>query len=68
MSLRDLYAYILRWRRRHLSDNQFVLIVSFFVGIFTALSGLFVKWLIARIEELLTHEFVITGGNWLYLA
>ena len=68
MSLRDLYAYILRWRRRHLSDNQFVLIVSFFVGIFTALSGLFLKWLIARIEELLTHEFVITGGNWLYLV
>ena len=68
MSFRDLYAYILRWRRRHLSDNQFVLIVSFFVGIFTALSGLFLKWLIARIEELLTHEFVITGGNWLYLV
>ncbi len=68
MSARNLYAFILRWRRRHLSDNQFVLIVSFFVGIFTALSGLLLKWLIAQIEELLTHEFVITGGNWLYLV
>ena len=45
-----------------------MLIVSFFVGIFTALAGLLLKWLIARIEELLTHEFVVTGGNWLYLV
>ena len=68
MTARDFYAYILRWRRRHLSDNQFVLIISFFVGIFTALVGLLLKWLIAQIEELLTHEFVVTGGNWLYLV
>ena len=26
------------------------------------------KWLIGRIEELLTHEFVMTGSNWLYLV
>ena len=68
MNGRDTYAYILRWRRRHVSDNQFVLIVSFFVGIFSALAGLLLKWLIAQIEELLTHEFVVTGGNWLYLV
>ena len=68
MTARDFYAYILRWRGRHLSDNQFMLIISFFVGIFTALAGLLLKWLIAQIEELLTHEFVVTGGNWLYLV
>ena len=65
---RDLIAYLLRWRRRNLSDKNFVLLISFFVGIFTACAGLLLKWLIGQIEELLTHEFVETGANWLYLV
>jgi CIC family chloride channel protein len=44
------------------------LLVSFLVGIFTACAGLLLKWLIGQIEELLTHEFVETGANWLYLV
>lgn len=44
------------------------MLVSFLVGIFTACAGLLLKWLIGQIEELLTHEFVETGANWLYLV
>ena len=65
---RDVIAYTIRWRRRHLSDNQFLLIISFVVGLFTALAGLLLKWLIASIEHLLTHSFNLTGANWLYLV
>ncbi len=65
---RDLIAYLLRWRRRHLSDKNFVLLISFFVGIFTACAGLLLKWLIGQIEHLLTHEFIVEGANWLYLV
>ena len=61
-------AYVLRWRRRHLNDNQFVLVVSFFVGIFTACAGLLLKWLIGQIEHLLTQSFVESTANWLYLT
>ena len=68
VNVRDLIAYLLRWRRRNLSDKNFVLLISFFVGIFTACAGLLLKWLIGQIEELLTHEFVETGANWLYLV
>ena len=68
VNARDLIAYLLRWRRRNLSDKNFVLLISFFVGIFTACAGLLLKWLIGQIEELLTHEFVETGANWLYLV
>ena len=68
MNYRDLIAYLLRWRRRNLSDKNFVLLISFFVGIFTACAGLLLKWLIGQIEHLLTHEFSITGANWLYLV
>ncbi len=32
------------------------------------LRGLLLKWLIGQIEHLLTHEFSITGANWLYLV
>ena len=68
MNYRNIVAYLLRWRRRHLSDKNFVLLISFFVGIFTACAGLLLKWLIGQIEHLLTHEFSITGANWLYLV
>lgn len=44
------------------------MLISFLVGIFTACAGLLLKWLIGQIEELLTHEFVVTGANWLYLV
>ena len=63
MNIRNLIAYLIRWRRRHFSDKNFVLIVSFLVGILTACAGLLLKWLIGQIEHLLTHEFVVTGAN-----
>ena len=44
------------------------MLISFLVGIFTACAGLLLKWLIGQIEDLLTHEFVETGANWLYLV
>ena len=68
MNGRNILAFLIRWRRRHLGENQFLLLVSFFVGIFIALAGLLLKWLIANIEHLLTHSFNLTGANWLYLV
>ena len=68
MNYRNSIACLLRWRRRHFSDNSFVLLISFVVGIFAALAGLLLKWIIGQIEDLLTHEFVVTGANWLYLV
>lgn len=68
MNHRKLIAFLLRWRRRHLSDRNFVLFISLLVGIFTALAGLLLKWLIEQIEVLLTHEFAATSSNLLYLV
>ena len=62
MSGRDVIAYLIRWRRRHLGDNQFLLLISFLVGIFIALAGLMLKWLIASIEHLLTRSFSLTDA------
>ncbi|MEE1004414.1 MAG: chloride channel protein [Bacteroidaceae bacterium] len=68
MNHRKLIAFLLRWRRRNLSDRNFVLLISLLVGVFTALAGLLLKWLIEQIEVLLTHEFAATSSNWLYLV
>ena len=63
MTGRNLWAFIIKWRRRHLSDNQFMLLISLLVGVFTALAGLLLKWLIEFIEHWLTHEFNIAAGH-----
>ena len=68
ISFRKLLAFLLHWKRRNLSDNQFMLAISFFVGIFTAFAGLTLKWCIEQIAHFLTQGFVITGGNWPYLV
>ena len=38
MSGRDVIAYLIRWRRRHLGDNQFLLLISFLIGCVYAIS------------------------------
>ncbi|MCM1373338.1 MAG: chloride channel protein [Bacteroides sp.] len=70
MNTRDITAALLRWRRRHIdkiSDERLVLFISFLVGIFTALTGWLLKWIIHNIEYVLTYSFSSTGANWLNL-
>ena len=65
--LRNAYHRLLRWRENHISEKNFILILSLLVGIFTAFAGLLLKWIIHFIQQLLTHNFEITGANFLYL-
>lgn len=58
----------LQWVERHISQRQQILILSFFVGLFTALAAYILKWLIHTIEELLTHPFDAGGPEWLLLV
>lgn len=62
-----LQRFIL-WREKHISERQFILILSVFVGIFTAVAASALKFLISLIEEFLTNNFDRTGANWLYLV
>ena len=64
----SLLQGFLRWRERHIKDKQFVLILSFLVGICTALSACLLKFLVEYIKEFLTENFDSTGVNWLYLV
>ena len=56
------------WRRMNFSEQKFILMISFVVGVLTAFAGLFLKWLIHQIQYLLTYRFDATGSNALYLV
>lgn len=62
-----LQRFIL-WREQNISEKQFILILSFVVGVGTALAALLLKLLIHWIQEFLTENFNTTEANYLYLV
>ena len=62
-----LSARLYIWSRRSIKEKQFILLLALIVGVLTAFAGLFLKWLIAQIQFMLTHQFSISSSNWLYL-
>jgi len=56
------------WCEEHLSQRQFLLLLSFLVGIGAAIAAYILKWLIHEIEFLLTSKFDVTQANWLFLV
>ncbi len=56
------------WREKNIKEKHFVLILSFIVGIITALAAWMLKFLVEWIKEFLTENFDSTGVNWLYLV
>lgn len=53
---------------KHLNKRQFLLVLSFVVGMGAALAAYLLKWLITTIEHLLTSGFSITSAQGLYLV
>jgi len=66
-NLNALVERIVLWRERHLTEQQFVLILAFLTGLAGAGAALLLKWLIHTIQHLLTQYFVVNGANYLYL-
>ena len=58
---------IVNWRERHLTGQQFVLILAFLTGLAGAAAALALKWLIHSFQHLLTLYFDVDGANYLYL-
>lgn len=61
------YTKLLNWREKKIPTQRFVILLSFFVGIFTALSACLLKAGIHGIQTLLTLNFNINSENFLYL-
>ena len=67
----EKYGWLQRflvWREKHIKDKQFILILSFLVGICTALAAFTLKFLVEYIKEFLTENFDTTRANGLYLV
>lgn len=62
-----LHRFII-WREKNVKEKRFVLILSFLVGVFTALAALILKMLIHWIQNFLTNNFDTTEANYLYLV
>lgn len=63
----DLFLKILVWREKHIKEKNFILILSFVVGILGALAALILKEVIHLIQNLLTDHFAVDGANYMYL-
>ncbi len=65
---KGLLDRFIEWREKHVSQNQFILVLSFVVGVLSALSAFVLKHLIHFIQHLLTGGFDAHTFNWLYLV
>lgn len=63
----DLMMRLLMWREKHINEHNFVLILSFIIGICTATAALILKFFIHFIQQLLTSHFNADSANYLYL-
>ena len=63
----QMFSRLMVWSKRGIKESRFMLLLALAVGVLTAFAGLFLKWLIAQIQFMLTHQFSITTSNVLYL-
>ena len=68
MENRSWYIRLLSWREKHIPQRQFIIILSFIVGIFTAISAFLLKSIIHLIQRLLTENFSRNDVNYWYLV
>ena len=55
----DLFLKILVWREEHIKEKDFILILSFFIGLLGAVAALMLKEAIHLIQKILTNHFII---------
>ena len=65
--VREVFLNFLVWRERHIKEKNFVLVLAFFVGIFSGLAAIVLKFLIHSISSGLTSHINLESGNYLYI-
>jgi len=67
MKTKNWFDVFLLWREKHIPERYFILILSFFIGIFTSLAAYLMKETIHRIQLFLTGHVEVTNANYFYL-
>lgn len=68
MAKESLFFKFLLWREKHIKEKNFILIISFLVGICTATAAIVLKSIIHWIQHLLTSNFTIDNANYMLLV
>ena len=68
MENKSWYLKMLAWREHHIKQRQFILMLSFVVGIFAAIAAFLLKSTIHLIQRLLTESFSRYDVNYWYLV
>jgi len=68
MESRNWYLKMLAWRELHIKERNFILMLSFAVGLFAAIAAFVLKSAIHFIQHLLTESFSRYDVNYWYLV
>ncbi len=63
----NFYDRMIEWRERHISEKHLVLLLSFFVGAFSALAATLLKSFIHLIQKLVEDQLIAGTHTWWYL-
>ena len=61
------YDRVIEWRERHMSEKHLVLLLSFFVGAFSAAAAALLKGFIHLIQWFVENQLIAGGHTWWYL-
>jgi CIC family chloride channel protein len=64
---KNWFDTLLSWREKHIKEKDFILILSFLVGIATATAAILLKSMIHFVQHFLTEKVDVTNANYLYL-
>lgn len=62
------FGRLLDWRKEHVSERSFLLMLALLVGFFAAVAAFILHGIINQIAILLTSSFDTTNANWLFLV
>lgn len=57
----------INWREKHISERQFILLLSLVVGVLTSFAALLLKWLIEKIHYAVEYGIDVSGWTWMLL-
>lgn len=61
------YLRMIGWREKHIKESNFILMLSFVVGLLTSVAALLLKTMIHWVEKLMTSSFSSDETNYYYL-
>lgn len=62
------YNSFIEWREQHVSERHLVLILAFFVGLFSAVAAMALKYLIVFIQQYITSPLIAQRPFWYFIC